>query len=411
MRLADLFENSYLSFNPNLKTRTVTLYRHSVQKFADHCGEDPTIDHLTNELVGKYLAALMQSGLSPATVEKERAQLLAIWRHGRALGLIEQGPLIKKIVQPRKIPTALTVTQLQRLQATFDRLQGETGGLPNSDVLRAIFGIQFTTAERVGAVCSLRWSDIGQNVITFRAETRKGGREPLVKQIPDWVHEDLDRIKEPERELVFPGCTGTTKVQTLYARLFERAGVDRPKGKCSHLLRSTHATMLWMAGGNPTESLGHSSERITRDHYLDTRQNPDRSHEILPDLSEVDFEDSSRDEWLARVKEIDQASAGWRWVAGDWINEGSQLDRFRGESSSLACEALGISATTARMYAHTAKVFDARRRRDTLSWSHHLVLASLLVTEQERWLDVAESECLGKDELVKRLGRERDKKT
>ena len=394
MKLADLFEQSYLSFNPNLSPRTVTLYRITLQKFADHCEEEPTLAQLTNEIVGKYLADLLESDLSPHTVEKERCQLLAIWRHAHTLGLVNQGPLIRKIVLPRKIPTTLTVAQLKRLQATFDELRGSTGGLPNSDVIRAVFGIQFTTAERVGAVAQLRRSDIGQNVVTFRAETRKGGRKSIVKQIPDWVHDDLDRIKEPVREFVFPDCSNTTKLNLLYSRLFDRAGVKRPKGKSSHLLRSTHATMLWMAGGNPTESLGHSSERVTKNHYIDTRQCPDRSHEILPDLSEDDAEDSAREEWLLRGRAIDQTSNGWQWIAGDWICEGVPLDRFRGESITLARSELKASRPTVWRWFKTASAFSPCRRRKTLSWTHHRDVSQLPEPDQEHWLDVADSEGL-----------------
>ena len=92
---------------------------------------------------------------------------------------------------------------------------------------------------------------------------------------------------EPKRDRIFPiKETNRTKIQLLYKRLFERVGVGRPKGKSSHLLRSTHATLIHLAGGDATKSLGHSSREVTRRHYLDPRFKPDDSCEHLPSLDD-----------------------------------------------------------------------------------------------------------------------------
>ena len=181
----------------------------------------------------------------------------------------------------------MTVKELERLQSAFGTLQGETAGIPNSDFMRAFFAVQFATAERAGAVVELRFGDINGNVIAFQADTRKGGRRALIKQVPEWVLADIAKIKEPIRDRIFPiSDSNKTKISLLYDRLFKCAGVDRPKGKSSHLLRSTHATMLWLAGGDPTTSLGHASREVTRRHYLDPRFKPDDSCEHLPSLDD-----------------------------------------------------------------------------------------------------------------------------
>ena len=285
--LGAFFKLVYLPTRPDTRPRTIVLYGGSINKFKSYLGHEPTLGDLTNETVGKYLQALSLTELAVSTINKERAHLLALWNHARLIGAIAIGPMIKKLPAPRKIPKALTVAELEKLQATFDKLQGETGGIANGDFLRACFAIQFSTAERIGAVLSLEFSDIRDNVIAFRADSRKGGRKALVKAVPDWVIEDIDRIRKPRRNLIFPiKPTNKTKIQTLYARLFKLAGVERPKGKSSHLLRSTHATMLWLAGGDPTSSPGHANQEVTRRHYLDPRFKPDDSCEHLPSLDD-----------------------------------------------------------------------------------------------------------------------------
>ena len=131
----------------------------------------------------------------------------------------------------------------------------------------------------------LEFSDVIGDVITFRAETRKGQTKPIVKAVTASVLANIDKIRSPKRTRIFPiKKSNHTKIQLLYKRLFERAGVPRPKGKSSHLLRSTHATLLELAGGDATKSLGHASRETTIKSYLDPRHDADRSCDILPEI-------------------------------------------------------------------------------------------------------------------------------
>ena len=151
-------------------------------------------------------------------------------------------------------------------------------------MIRAVFGIQYLTAERIGAVAQLRWSDINGTVIVFRAETRKGRRKAMIKSVPEWLLGELEPLKVAKSDHLFPGCHGTTKLHTLFDRLFRRAGVPRPRGKSSHLLRSSHATYLPAAGGDATSSLGHSSDSTTRKSYFDSRHNLKEYWRLLPEI-------------------------------------------------------------------------------------------------------------------------------
>lgn len=297
--LAAFFKQIYLPTKPSTKPRTVVLYAGTLKSFKVFLGHEPTLADLNNETVGMYLQSKVADGLAIPTVNKDRSHLLAIWNHARLIGAVSIGPMIKKLPEPRKVPKALTVDELKRLQGAFGQLSGKTAGIPNSDFLRACFAIQFTTAERIGAVLALRFDDIRDNVITFHADTRKGGRKSLVKSVPGWVIDDIEVIRRPIRDRIFPiSDSNKTKISLLYDRLFKCAGVPRPKGKSSHLLRSTHATMLWLAGGDPTTSLGHASRKVTVKHYLDPRFKPDSSCEHLPPLDDqLEFEVEGDDEF------------------------------------------------------------------------------------------------------------------
>ena len=281
MTLTRFLDDYYFPFRPATSGRTIKLYRNTLRKFGQWLGHPATIDDLTNPTVGKYLAALNVSGLRPATVAKERSQLLAIWRDARNEGLVDRGPRIQQVKVPEPIPRALRVSELKQLWLSFDKLQGSTGGNPNSDLLRAVATIQLTTAERIGAVSQLEWSDISENVVTFRAETRKGGRKSILKQLPGKALENLELLHR-DSSRIFPGCHGTTKLFTLYSRAFKRSELEVPKGKTSHLLRASHATYVQIAGGDAAKSLGHSSRATTDRHYIDASFDPDDNWKLLP---------------------------------------------------------------------------------------------------------------------------------
>ena len=284
IRLRDYYHKRYLATFPNASPRTIQIYGCSFNKLERFLGRDAMLADLNNQTVGQYVARLKTTDTSTGTINKELSHLKAIWRHAHTVGQLKLAPLIKPLPVPEKIPKALTVDELKRLRGSLAKLRGRVFGLPACDILRACFSIQFTTAERINAVLQLRFDDIVGNVITFRAETRKGGREPLVKEVPGWVIKDIERIRNPERDLLVPVKPGSTSVLRLYDKLFKLAGVDRPKWKSSHLMRSSHATLLWMAGQNASSSLGHADSATTRKSYLDRRFKPDQSHLQLPNI-------------------------------------------------------------------------------------------------------------------------------
>ena len=171
-------------------------------------------------------------------------------------GIVRKGPRIRPVKIPDPTPRALNVIELKQLWLAFSTLQGSTGGNANEHVIRAAATIQLNTAERIGAVSKLQWSDIEGRVITFRAETRKGGRRAKVAEVPDIAIDYLGRLHR-DSKFVFPGCPETIKLNTLYTRAFERSGIaytpgTYTPGKTSHLLRSTKATVVDSRGSTIT---------------------------------------------------------------------------------------------------------------------------------------------------------------
>jgi hypothetical protein len=75
------------------------------------------------------------------------------------------------------------------------------------------------------------------------------------------------------------------------------------------------------------------------------------------------------------------------WWLGDWLVYGEQSygDRYK-----QAITDTSLSYQTLRNYAWVARAFPMSRRRDTLSFGHHVEVAALPEQEQDLWLARAE---------------------
>jgi phage N-6-adenine-methyltransferase len=106
---------------------------------------------------------------------------------------------------------------------------------------------------------------------------------------------------------------------------------------------------------------------------------------------EVAYED-----WAAFGETLQRVEGSINWWIGDWINYG---ERKYGEAHTQAMEATGKAYTTIANCAWVASKIDFSRRRENLSWSHHMEIAKCEPDEQLYWLDRAEKESWSVAEL------------
>jgi hypothetical protein len=105
-------------------------------------------------------------------------------------------------------------------------------------------------------------------------------------------------------------------------------------------------------------------------------------------------------EWLdagAKVAKVVDSSA---WCLGDWLayGESQYAGRYR-----LAVDRVGLSYQTLRNFAWVARRFPLSRRRDKLTFYHHMEVARLSTGEQDHWLERAVGEGWSVRELRHRL--------
>jgi hypothetical protein len=105
-------------------------------------------------------------------------------------------------------------------------------------------------------------------------------------------------------------------------------------------------------------------------------------------------------DWRRIGTQISLISNASSWWLGDWLIYGQERypDRYR-----IAISETSLDYGTLRNYAWVARKFPMSRRRDTLSFQHHVEVASLAEADQDIWLERAVRFKWSKAELRKRL--------
>ncbi len=106
----------------------------------------------------------------------------------------------------------------------------------------------------------------------------------------------------------------------------------------------------------------------------------------------------SFDEWEALGQVLGHMGRNIQWWIGDWVNYG---EAAYGEKYAQAMDVTGVDYAVLANYAWVASRVSLRN--ETLTWTHHLEVAALEPSEQERWLEAAAKENLSTRELRARI--------
>lgn len=258
---------------------TMRLYLGSIGAFERFLGHDPLLADLSDDTVARFLSFRRAQEISPYTVEKDRCQLLAIWRFAArrqdAAGqpYVSTWPWVEREKLPKRIPLAWLDTELTLILRACEALRGTVGELAARVFWVALVRTCWITGERIGAVTRLEWRDIdlATGWLVFRAETRKGETADRGCELDAATVEALRAIKGRSggKSLVFPWDRSPTYLWGRFGAILRKAGLPHDQGKF-HRIRKSTASYYKLAGGDPTAFLGHSSPKVTAV-YLDPR--------------------------------------------------------------------------------------------------------------------------------------------
>lgn len=286
--LLDFFHETYRPLRLTGRSESnAEQHRIQIRHFARFLGRMPRLDDLSDENVTRFLGWLLDKGRAPATVNKARSHLVALWRLAAEKRVVAQFPAVRVIDEPERIPEAWTIAQLKRLFRACLATPGEIRGVPASLWWEAFHRVIFDSGERTGATLSIEWAwiDLETRWLVIPASARKGRKKPMAYSLRPQTIASLQDIVRPQRQFVFEWPWTLCTFYNHYNRLLERAGLPNRRIDKPQKVRRSHASHLEARGGNATESLGHTSRRITVKNYIDPRIAKRDSHaDRLPDV-------------------------------------------------------------------------------------------------------------------------------
>jgi integrase len=252
---------------------TKRLYLTSIANFGRFLERRPVLADLNDATVNRYLDYFRQLPRSPYTTNKERSNLLAMWRFACRKGHLEEWPDVEAEPQPERIPQAWTDAEVFRIFAALAALKGDVAGLPASDWWRALLLVIWCSGERIGAVMQIQWAsvDLSSAWLIVPAEHRKNRRADKLYKLSAEAVDALRAIRNPPRDLVFEWKKSRTYLWQQMGVILKSAGLPSSGRDKFHRLRRTVATYYAAAGGDVQELLGHADARMAKRHYLDPR--------------------------------------------------------------------------------------------------------------------------------------------
>jgi len=270
MNLDQLLRDYYAPLT-GVSDRTIALYEYSIKSFGEFLGRPATTDDLTELSVARWLAHRVRTK-APATASKDRAQIRACWEWAARRGMVSTWPTMPRIVVPERVPEAWLTDELQRLLDEIAQEKTTVFGFPMAAVLRAVVLVCYHTGERIGAVMSLKCSDVRGATVIFRAEGRKGRARDILRDVgPDCVAA-LEAIRRQPDDLAIPWDRSHSYLWTRLTIILRRAGLPCGRNSKFHRIRKTSASYYEAAvgPGSAQRHLAHSSPAVTR-RYLDPR--------------------------------------------------------------------------------------------------------------------------------------------
>lgn len=271
MQITEFFEGKYRIHRLRGKSpNTVRLYRSSLRLLDKVVGRPATLEDLTDDTIALVMQNVLDRGGSPYTANKERSQLLAIWRYAAQLGLISRWPTVLPEKQPERAPKAWLLEDVTKLLKTIQALDGSVGSVPARLWWLGLIYVCLDTGERIGAVKQATWDMLEHGWLLIPAEHRKGGKRDRRYRLSEDTLQVLEKMRPYCTREIFPWPYTATYLWNRYDKILQKAGLPHgPKDKF-HRCRKTLGSVAYAAGLDPQEVLDHSSRRVSQA-YLDAR--------------------------------------------------------------------------------------------------------------------------------------------
>lgn len=271
MTIENFFETVYKPLKLRGKSpETARLYRLSIRSFSRTLGRPAELSDFTDESVSRHLQRLADDLRAAATINKDRSQLLAIWRFAAQRKLVEVWPNVPEEIEPQRTPMAWLPEEIDKLMASAARQKGFVGNVPAADYWSALLSVILDTGERIGAVISTEWARLSGEWLVIPAEVRKGKRRDRAYKLSQESIELLSKIRKYRTKYIFEWPKNKCYIWTVLGKILDQAGLPSDRRSKFHRLRRTVASACAAAGMDPQRAMDHRDWRTT-ELYLDSR--------------------------------------------------------------------------------------------------------------------------------------------
>jgi integrase/recombinase XerD len=277
----------HLQIERGLSPNSTAAYLRDLQRFASYLTmQKLDFQSLTTEDITKYEIALKGQGLALSSVNRALSALKTFYKYlSRENGVSDPMTEVKANRLPRKLPKALTISEIGALIDSADRL-GDVTALRDRAILEVLYG----TGARVSEVVGINLTDLGKSTLTGDEITTlklrgKGSKERIVP-LGSYAKEALDdylvrlrpayadKSRKNSTALFLNSRGGRLSRQSTWQIVIDAAEATGLSGKVSpHVFRHSYATHLLDGGADirvVQELLGHSSVTTTQIYTLIT---------------------------------------------------------------------------------------------------------------------------------------------
>jgi integrase/recombinase XerD len=266
---------TYLLLEKNLSANSVNAYIHDIEKLESFLKDNYNDVHLLNteaKHIKEFLKTLHQIELEPSSISRIISGIKAFFNYLNYAQIISNNPTetLETPKTKRKIPTVLTVDEIESMISKIDRSTPE--GERNYAMIELLYGCGLRVSELV----ELKISNINLKE-EFIKVVGKGNKERLIplgkpakKAITNYYENYRKHFKElPKYEDIlflnkFHRPLSRIMVFYIIKDLCQKANIQ--KNISPHTLRHSFATHLIEGGANiraVQELLGHSSITTT----------------------------------------------------------------------------------------------------------------------------------------------------
>jgi len=264
----------YLTTEKRYAAHTITAYQKDLQQFAEFLEEQYNLNlpHVVRpEYIRSWIVALMQSGISPRSVNRKLSVLKSYFRFLEKKKIVKKSPMAQ-IISPKTGKRLPVVIKKENLNRLFDQMEfpDDFEGVRSKLILELLY----QTGIRKGELIKLKLSDVNFELEQLIVNG-KGNKQRIVP-FNTRLTTMLENYIQLRNSEFLPDINGslfvTNSGQPLYPKFVYNlvkkylSLVTTEDQKGPHVLRHSFATHLLENGTNLRhiqKLLGHSSTKTT----------------------------------------------------------------------------------------------------------------------------------------------------